>query len=124
MLRLIQLFVFLLLIVGPAAPVVAAPTPDKILQEDLPDDYVLSAPYPNPFNPSTSFSLTLAQNQQVAIEVYNLLGQRVERLHDGLLEAEQVYTFTFEADNLPTGIYLVRVVGEDFTATRQVTLLR
>ena len=36
----------------------------------------------------------------------------------------QTYTFTFEASNVPSGIYLIRIIGEDFSTTQRVTLLK
>lgn len=94
------------------------------VQEETPRDYVLSAAYPNPFNPRTSFSLTVRESQEVTVEVFNLLGLPVKRLFSGEIEAGQTMTFTFDAGDLPSGIYLYRVQGEDFTATRQMTLLK
>lgn len=89
-----------------------------------PSSYVLSAAYPNPFNPRTSFNLTVQDRQEVRVEIYNLLGQPVKRLFQGVMEAGETRTFHFEAGELPSGIYLYRVQGQRFTATRQVTLLK
>jgi hypothetical protein len=91
---------------------------------DKPDGYVLSSAYPNPFNPATSFSLTVKERQEVTVEVFNLLGNRVSRLFEGTMESGERRTFTFNADDLPSGIYLYRARGETFTAARQMTLLK
>jgi len=91
---------------------------------DLPDNYHLSEPYPNPFNPQAEFSLEVAHTQQVRIEVFNTLGQRVAVLHDGLLTSRGTHPFTFDAGSLPSGVYLLRVTGETFAATRTMTLLK
>ena len=56
--------------------------------------------------------------------MYDVLGRRLAQLHDGLLSAHDEHVFTFEAPGLPTGIYLIRVAGETFTATRSVVLLK
>jgi hypothetical protein len=84
----------------------------------------LSDAYPNPFNPSTRFSLTVAMTQRVDIGVYNMLGQRVASLHEGLLLANEAHAFEFEANELPGGMYLIRAQGEDFTDTRQAMLVK
>lgn len=107
----------------------AAETPivrinDSALADDDPDVYTLSAAHPNPFNPRTSFSLTLRERQDVTVEVFNLLGTRVKHLFSGTMETGETRSFTFTADDLPSGIYLYRVQGESFTATRQMTLLK
>ena len=92
--------------------------------DEVVSSFRLTSAYPNPFNPTTQFTLTLDQRQNVLIEVYNLLGRRVALLHDGPLEAQERYTFTFEADNLPSGLYLIRTAGATFSNTQQVTLLK
>ena len=91
---------------------------------DVPEAFTLTAPHPNPFNPQTQFTLKVTEAQHVTVEVYNLLGRRVEVLHNGRLAADQTYTFTFEASNAPSGIYLIRITGEQFNTTRRVTLLK
>ena len=85
---------------------------------------MLSPAYPNPFNPQTSFSLEVDERQEVKVEVFNLLGRSVKVLFEGTMEANDTRTFTFDAGDLPSGIYLYRVQGENFTATRQMTLLK
>lgn len=97
---------------------------DETAPDDKPDGFVLSAAYPNPFNPRTSFSLTTERRQEVTVEIFNILGISVKRLFSGTMEANETRTFTFEADDLPSGVYLYRVSGESFTATRQMTLLK
>ena len=91
---------------------------------EVPDAYSLTAPHPNPFNPQTQFTLSVTETQRVTVEVYNLLGRRVDVLHNGRLEAAETHTFTFEASNLPSGIYLIRITGEQFSTTQRVTLLK
>ena len=59
--------------------------------------------YPNPFNPLTNFTLTVARDQRVVVEVYNLLGERLDQLFDGNLYAGEARTFRFEARTGPAG---------------------
>ena len=80
--------------------------------------------YPNPFNPLTNFTLTVARDQRVVVEVYNLLGERLDQLFDGNLYAGEARTFRFEARNWPSGMYLIRATGESFSDARTVTLLK
>ena len=86
--------------------------------------YSLTPASPNPFTRQTAFRLGVAAAQHVRVDVYNMLGQRIARLYSDRLPAGAVRTLTFEAGGLPSGIYLIRVQGEDFVASRQVTLLR
>ena len=91
---------------------------------DLPGTYALSGAYPNPFNPETQVTLMVATPQQVRVDVYDVVGRRVALLHDGLLEADQLHRFVFDARNLPSGIYLYRILGERFRDTKSVMLVK
>ena len=53
-----------------------------------------------------------------------MTGRRVAVLFDGVLEGQATRSFTFEAGTLPSGVYLIRAVGETFTGTQLVTLLK
>lgn len=87
-------------------------------------DYLLTPATPNPFQTQTSFTLRVAHTQPVRIELFNLLGQRVRLIYEGILEAGTVYTFQLEAGDLPNGLYLCRIQGSRFGAVRRLTLLR
>lgn len=91
---------------------------------ELAGTHRLGAAYPNPFNPSTKFELVVGRDQRVKIDIINALGQRVQRLFDGQVEANKPTNFTFQAGTLPTGLYFYRVVGENFAQTRQMLLVK
>ncbi len=88
--------------------------------------YALTAPAPNPFAPgrASTMTLTVPETQRVTVAVYNVLGQRVATLFDGTLEANDARELTLPARGLASGVYLYRVQGEGFTATRRATLVR
>ena len=58
------------------------------------------------------------------LNVYNLVGKHIATLFDGPVQANESKSVVFEASNLPSGIYLYRIVGDDFSTTRQVVLLK
>lgn len=90
----------------------------------LPQAFALGAPWPNPFNPVTQIPLELTRPSLVRLEVFNLLGQRVAVLHDGLLPAGR-RALRWDAQGQASGLYFVTLtVDLDKTATRAVTLLR
>jgi hypothetical protein len=91
---------------------------------EAPTNFELSEAYPNPFNPSTSFTLSLVKSQNVAIKVFNMMGQQVATLHEGILAANTKHAFSFEAKGLTSGTYFIRATGEDFSETRMATLLK
>ncbi|HCR48101.1 MAG TPA: T9SS type A sorting domain-containing protein [Rhodothermales bacterium] len=92
-------------------------------RDELPEGYALGSAYPNPFNPSTTFELTLPFAQQVRVSVYNILGQEVRLLHNGTLSAGTT-PFKLNAAGLPSGLYFYRVQGATFAQTKVATLLK
>lgn len=91
---------------------------------ELDVDAELSNAYPNPFNPQTQFTLTIARQQQVTLQVYDMLGRHVQTLYEGALSPGEAHLFTFEASSLPSGRYYIRAVGESFTSSQSVMLLK
>ncbi len=91
---------------------------------ELPTAYLLTPPYPNPFNPEARLSLMVKRQQEVEVSVYDALGRRVRVLYRGAMAAEQARALVFEAGDLPSGLYLIRAVGEYIAATRRVMLLK
>lgn len=88
-----------------------------------PVKFELTQNYPNPFNPSTSISFTIPQSSNVKLSVFNLLGQEVQNLVNGFLEAGS-HTVSFDAKNLNSGIYLYKLEANGFTQTRKMTLIK
>ena len=107
---------------------VEAPLPPVANEDAASADagFELSAAYPNPFSADRAATLTLRVNaaQRVAVTLYDVLGRMVRVLHDGPLAAGTPHTFTVEAGDLPSGLYVYRVAGEGFAETRTLTLVR
>jgi photosystem II stability/assembly factor-like uncharacterized protein len=89
----------------------------------LPDRITLHQNYPNPFNASTTISFELAEPQVVNLSVYNLLGQKVEVLLDGKLNAG-THEVRFDAGSYPSGLYFYRLKAGEHSATRTMVLLK
>ena len=88
-----------------------------------PTDFTLAQPYPNPFNPATRIPYTLLRPMPVRLFVYNLLGQEVAVLVEGMQAAGQ-HLVAFNAGRLASGLYLVTLEAGGRAETRTVTLLR
>ena len=89
----------------------------------VPTSFVLSEAYPNPFNPSTSVNLSIPEAGYVSVQVYNVMGQLVSTLADGYMDAS-VYSFTWNASSVPSGVYLVTATAANQTSTQKVMLLK
>ncbi len=98
-------------------------SPEIEIYVELSEAYRLTPPYPNPFNHKTQLSLMVKRRQHLKVVVYDALGRRVGVLYRGEMEAEQARALVFEAGSLPSGLYVIRVEGETFSATRRVVLL-
>lgn len=92
-------------------------------EEGVPETFSLGHNYPNPFNPSTSFTFTVPQPSHVKVVVYNLLGQRVTVLVDGL-EGAGTHTIRFDASNLASGMYIYRMTADGFSDTKKMILVK
>jgi predicted phage tail protein len=86
--------------------------------------YQLSRPHPNPFHQTAALTLTVAQPQHVDVLLYDVLGRRVAVLHDGVIPAHRPVALQVDARSLSSGLYIVRVLAEQFVASRKMTLLR
>lgn len=89
----------------------------------IPDNYELTQNYPNPFNPSTKISYSIPKESFVEIKVYNMLGNEVALLVNEEQKAG-TYSITFNASNLPSGVYFYRLQADNFTITKKLTVLK
>ena len=85
-------------------------------------DLQISA-YPNPFNPQTTFKITIPNIQFVTLEVYNMLGQKVQTLANGKLEAGE-HNFQFNGTTLATGTYIYRLTANDKVQSGKIVLMK
>ena len=94
----------------------------------LPAHFALEQNYPNPFNPSTSIQFSLPVDANVAIGVYNLVGEKVAEVASGNLSAGS-HNVTFDASTLTSGIYFYRLDatgnnGKTFSSVKKMTLMK
>ena len=89
-------------------------------EEFIPTEITLEQNYPNPFNPSTNITYSIAETGQVSLDVFNITGQRVATLVQGLQSAGE-YTISFDASNLSSGIYIYSLkTGSSIVSKRMV----
>lgn len=88
----------------------------------LEQGFAIEGVYPNPFNPSTSFQLTVQESQRVRIDVYDLSGRLVRHLTDEIIEENQSTFYSFTADDLASGRYILQITGDHFSTSRPLIL--
>ncbi len=98
------------------------PTDVKIV-ESTPVEYRLSQNYPNPFNPTTTIRFGLPERSTVTVKVFNLLGEEVATVVDGIYDAGE-RAVEFDAANLASGVYVYRLQAGTFTQTRKMVVMR
>ncbi len=64
--------------------------------------------YPNPFSTSTTIELELTQQSDVEINVFNILGEKIEELSNSQLY-NGIHKFEFDAKHKSNGIYFVKI---------------
>lgn len=109
------------------------PSPKYITPGDepvaaLPKSLELEQNYPNPFNLSTSISFSISEKGMVSLSIYNIKGQKVKTLVDGVREPG-IYTINWDGTNhkgdvVASGIYLYQLLANDEIATAKMSLLK
>jgi hypothetical protein len=96
-------------------------TDDK--EREIPNRFALAQNYPNPFNISTVIHYQITTTSNVTIEIYDILGRKVETL----IEEEQpsgYHRAIWNAESKSSGIYFYRIQAGDFVESRKMMLLK
>ena len=99
---------------------------DRII---LPTDFELHSNYPNPFNPSTSFSFTLPLDKRVSVRIYDITGRLVRTLIDGEFYAQGRHTVEWNGLSdrglaVASGQYIYTLEWGQFRQTRHMVLVK
>ncbi|PKN74423.1 MAG: hypothetical protein CVU49_08290 [Candidatus Cloacimonetes bacterium HGW-Cloacimonetes-2] len=89
-------------------------------EQVIPPAQILLSTYPNPFTDRLSISYRLAKSQPVKLSLYNLRGQLVRDFYDGQAIAGQTDLGNLKIDDLPAGIYFVRLSTPEGTQTKKL----
>jgi hypothetical protein len=89
-----------------------------------PEGFHLFPPFPNPFNSKTTIEYQLTHRSDVSVDVFDTLGQKVESLARIKSAAPGSYRTTFEAKDLPSGAYFIRLTTGEQKRTAKVLLIR
>jgi len=86
-------------------------------------EFNLSSAYPNPFNPTTNIDFSVSEAGYASVKVYNLMGQVVGVLMDGMVDAD-TYNLTWDAQHLSSGVYMIKAENNGQVATQKIMLLK
>jgi len=94
----------------------------------IPTTFELGQNYPNPFNPTTSIGYQLKESVQVEISVYNVLGQRIKSLVNGVMPAG-VHSVQWDATDdtgflVPSGVYMYRMKVDGSIVSKTMILMK
>jgi len=106
------------------------PSAEGAQVQTLPPTYAFEQSYPNPFNPSTTIRYQLPSESHVSIKVYNVAGQVVAVLRDGI-EPAGFRSVTWDASGFASGIYFYDLItsrtdkpAESFSQVRKMMLIK
>jgi len=88
-----------------------------------PSNFAILGNYPNPFNNSTVIRFNLADQADVTLAIYNVLGQHVETMNQGLLNAGE-HEIVWNGDKVPSGVYFYKLNAGEKSLTKKMTLLK
>ncbi|MBS1514098.1 MAG: T9SS type A sorting domain-containing protein [Bacteroidetes bacterium] len=92
-------------------------------ETQLTKNFELSQNYPNPFNNETVIQFSLKEKGNYKLEVFNILGKKVETLFNKQMEGGN-YKVNFTADKLPSGTYIYRLSSEKNSITKKFLLIK
>ncbi len=89
------------------------------------DAFRLVGNYPNPFNPTTQIVFEISHESEISLEVFNLLGQKIREMDLGRRSAGR-HEIMFDASelNIPSGSYVYRLISNESSLTRSMTLVK
>ncbi len=92
-------------------------------ESPLPSAYKLDQNYPNPFNPVTIINYQLPVSGFVTLKIYNILGQQVATLVEGMQEPGYKSAI-WDGSNMPSGVYFYRLKAGPFSSVRKMLLVK
>jgi hypothetical protein len=97
--------------------------PSDITESAIPTQHELFQNYPNPFNPVTKIKFAIAKAADVKLSVYNISGQKVAELANGMKQAG-VHTVDFDGSRFNSGVYYYTLEVEGKSLTQKMILMK
>jgi hypothetical protein len=97
--------------------------PNSISQPEIPVDFKLFSAFPNPFNATTKIKFELSQSAPVKLAIFNIQGQQVWSKKRSFMPAG-THTISWNAQNQPSGVYLIQLSSGFQSQTTKAILLK
>jgi len=98
--------------------------PDVSIDDEIiPFKYALRQNYPNPFNPVTYIQFTIAEQADVKLRIYDVLGRQVDELVNESLPIGH-HKIVWNPTNMASGVYFYKLESGSFVKTRKMILLK
>jgi len=96
---------------------------NAVVETQIPDNYYLSRPYPNPFNSTVTLDYGLPDDGEVSIQIFNIEGRIIANLEGGNQPAG-FHTVVWDGVDTPSGVYIVSLDAGGVIVTQKVMLMR
>ncbi|MCX7877293.1 MAG: T9SS type A sorting domain-containing protein [Ignavibacteria bacterium] len=90
----------------------------------IPDEFRLHQNYPNPFNNTTKIKYELPYDSEISIIIYDLLGRTITSLIKNQFTKAGIYEITWNASELPSGVYIYCLKTKDVTDFKKMVLVK
>lgn len=91
---------------------------------EIPDSFILENVYPNPFNNCTTIKFGLPKETNIFVNIYNIIGQKVAELITDKKMSAGFHEIQWNADALPSGIYLYQIRADGWVSIKRMVLMR
>ena len=95
----------------------------SIVNATNPTSFGLTSVYPNPFNPSTSIRYNVDKFSKVNISIYDVTGKLVSNLVNSYKSIGN-HSIIWNASNLPSGIYFIKLNINSYSTSRKIMLTK
>lgn len=92
-------------------------------ESSAPSEFAIIGNYPNPFNSSTLIDLQMGDATTVTVDIYNVLGRKVETLYSGFMNSGE-HKLVWDGRTEPSGVYFYKLTAGDLSAVGRMTLLK
>ena len=107
-------------------PALGVETGDK--QDIIPLENKLYDPYPNPFNNTVTIRYTLREKQEVCLQIFNIIGQKIFEFEPQVLEQGEYRWYWYGQNaagyDMSSGLYFILLKGEDFQSAAKILLIK